>query len=100
MSRETEPEDRLLVFFSGHGQDHSDARGERRELVVHGNEVHPLVRTLSRIAWLIWVLLGGLVVLVGLFLTRKLARARRLFVGYWVSWPAYALLLILVLQTI
>lgn len=74
--------------------------GPASELVVPGNDVHWFVRTLSRIAWLIWMLLGALVVLAGLLLTRRLARARRLRVSYWVSWPAYVLLLILILQTV
>jgi len=34
MSRETEIEDRLLVFFSGHGQDHSDAQGNQMGYII------------------------------------------------------------------
>ncbi|MCK4873017.1 MAG: alpha/beta hydrolase [Phycisphaerales bacterium] len=69
-------------------------------LVVHSGKPNTFVRLLSKLAWLIWLTMVVVVVRLGLLLVRSLRRFRKRPVSYWLSWPAYIILILALLQTV
>lgn len=70
-----------------------------QSLRVESKTPDAVVLILSRLSWLLWLLLVGLAVLVGFLFTWLLGRPHRWKVPAWASWFAYVVLVLALLQT-